>query len=129
MFTLLLGLIQKLKKSKVDKIPGMGLSTNDFTNTDKINLEYLSSNFTRGISETLLVQNNRITLSYKPKNNLILNFSMVRNLDTITGVSYDIPVIVDFNDSEEKTFVLMPNFSGQFDNKNVSIQYFYDSNI
>lgn len=71
-------------------------------------------------SEVILVADNKITLTQEPKSGCILNFSTVRHTDN-NYVSYDIPVTL----ISGKEFQLHPNFSGEFDGKNVSVQYPY----
>ena len=61
MFALLLGLIQKLKRTKVDKIPGMGLSTNDYTNEEKLKLQNLIS-YQLVTTQKIQIINNTIEL-------------------------------------------------------------------
>jgi hypothetical protein len=63
MFGILIALIQKLKKSKVDKIPGMGLSTNDFSDSYKNTLDSLTSTSIKlEVSEKILIEDNSISL-------------------------------------------------------------------
>lgn len=62
MFGVLLSLILKLKKSKVDKVSGKGLSSNDLT--DELKERLLSLNNTKLItSSKLLIENDSITLT------------------------------------------------------------------
>lgn len=84
----------------------------------------ISQGGAEGIMEVLTVIDNKIVLSHSPKNGLILNFATVRHTDA-NLVSWDIPVIKDNTDVTGKTFTLSPDTTGQFDNKTVSVQYFY----
>ena len=73
-------------------------------------------------TEVLTVSSDAITLTYAPKSGMILNFYTVRNIDD-NGVASDIPVTIDGNDN--KKLNLHPDNSGDFDDKDVTVQYFY----
>lgn len=73
-------------------------------------------------TESLVVFADKITLDFKPKDGMILNFATVRHVDA-NGVAYDIPVVNDVSDLTGKTFILSPDTTGQFDTKSVVVQY------
>ena len=73
-------------------------------------------------TESLVVIADKITLDFKPKDGMILNFATVRHVDA-NGVAYDIPVVNDVSDLTGKTFILSPDTTGQFDTKSVVVQY------
>lgn len=73
-------------------------------------------------TESLMVAADKITLTHKPKDGMILNFATVRHVDA-NGVAYDIPVVNDVSDLTGKTFILSPDSVGQFDTKSVVVQY------
>lgn len=75
------------------------------------------------ITETLVVADNKITLTHEPKNGVIFNFATVRHVDE-QMISYDIPVTVTAT-AGNKEFILSPDTSGQFDSKSVMVQYAY----
>lgn len=76
--------------------------------------------------ESVLVNNNRVVLSFAPKNavNGILNFSTVRYIDA-NGVAYDAPVSLDATDVTGKTFIVSVDVSGEWDTQSVQVQYLY----
>ena len=73
------------------------------------------------VTEVLTVASDSITLGHAPKNGVIFNFSTVRHTDA-NFVSYDIPVSVG---SSANVFNLAPNSAGEFDGKDVVVQYAY----
>lgn len=73
-------------------------------------------------SESVEVDVNTIVLANKPVGGVILNFATVRNI--ADGVATDVPVVIDGTDATGKTFTLQPDVSGDFDNLNVTVQYF-----
>lgn len=73
------------------------------------------------VTEVLTVDADSITLGHAPKNGVIFNFSTVRHTDS-NFVSYDIPVSVG---ASANVFNLSPNSSGEFDGKDVVVQYAY----
>ena len=75
-------------------------------------------------AQSLVVTSDKIVLANKPKDGLILNFGTVRHVDA-NGVAYDIPVMVDGTDASGKTYTLLPDSVGQFNTKNVQVQYPY----
>ena len=75
------------------------------------------------ITEVLSVTADKIVTTYVPKNGMVFNFATVRHTDE-SFVSYDIPVITT-GGSDGKEFQLYPNSTGQFDGKDVIIQYAY----
>lgn len=75
-------------------------------------------------TETLVVASDKITLTHAPKNGVVFNFATVRNTDTTTNVTYDIPVAVTATAGGQE-FQLYPDTTGQFDGKSVVIQYAY----
>lgn len=74
------------------------------------------------ITESLLVTADQITTTYAPKNGVVFNFATVRYTD-INFVSYDIPVTLV--GGQTNVFNIHPNTTGEFDTKNVLIQYAY----
>jgi len=75
-------------------------------------------------SESVTVSGDTIVLSQVPISGMILNFATARNTDS-NGTVTDIPVVIDTSDNTGKTFTLQPDNSGDFDGKNVVVQYIY----
>jgi hypothetical protein len=77
------------------------------------------------VTETLLVTSDRITLSKAPKDGCIYNYATARG--NIDGLSYDIPVAYDSTAdgtaNAGRVYILSPDAPGDFDGKNVVIQY------
>jgi hypothetical protein len=78
--------------------------------------------------EMLTVKNDKIVLTNRPKQDIVLNFSTVRYVDTANNVTYDIPATMDNTDASGLTWKISPDSSGQFDSKSVMIQYDYVAN-
>lgn len=76
------------------------------------------------VTEIQNVASDKITLNHIAKNNMIFNFSTVRHVDG-DMVSWDIPV-TNISGAE---YQLHPNYTGQFDNKPVMVQYAYVSDV
>ncbi len=74
------------------------------------------------ITETVTVSSDTITLANAPKNGVISNFTCVRNIDE-NGVASDIPTTA--SDDDELVFNIHPDSAGQFDDKDVMVQYAY----
>lgn len=73
------------------------------------------------VTETLTVNMiGQIVLQHAPA--VILNFGTVRHID-VNGIAYDIPVQFDGTAPGNKTYLLMTDTSGQFNNESVVIQY------
>lgn len=75
-------------------------------------------------SEMRLVDANKIVLSFAPKDGMIFNFGTVRFIDT-DGTASDIQVVVDSGDLSGKTYTMAGDSTGQFDGKQVAVQYPY----
>lgn len=75
-------------------------------------------------TESLTVTADKIVLTETAKDGMILNFATVRHIDG-NGIAYDIPVSKDGADATGKTFILAPDVSGEFDTKQVLVQYPY----
>ena len=73
------------------------------------------------VTEVATVASDSITLAHTPKNGVIFNFATVRHTDA-NFVSYDIPVAVG---ATANVFNLSPNSAGEFDGKDVVVQYAY----
>lgn len=73
-------------------------------------------------TESLTVTADKIVLTETAKDGMILNFATVRHIDG-NGIAYDIPVSKDGADATGKTFILAPDVSGEFDTKQVLVQY------
>lgn len=73
-------------------------------------------------TEVLNVVADKIVLTHAPKNGMIFNFATVRHTDA-NYVSYDIPATITLVGESE--FQLHPNVAGEFDGKNVVVQYAY----
>ena len=73
------------------------------------------------VTEVTAVASDSITLAHTPKNGVIFNFATVRHTDA-NFVSYDIPVAVG---ATANVFNLSPNSAGEFDGKDVVVQYAY----
>lgn len=73
------------------------------------------------VTETLTVSNiGQIVLQHVPA--VILNFGTVRHIDA-NGIAYDIPVQLDGTAPGNKTYLLLADTAGQFNNESVVIQY------
>jgi hypothetical protein len=70
-------------------------------------------------TETVIVVDDQITLSFAPKNGIVFNFTCVRHVD-VNGVAYDIPTTPT---ADAKVFNIHPDASGEFDTKSVTVQY------
>lgn len=79
---------------------------------------------TRYMSESRVVSGDSIVLSYAPKDGMVLNFGTVRFID-VDDTAADIQVTVDGTDATGKTYTLAGDTAGQFDGKQVTIQYPY----
>jgi hypothetical protein len=77
------------------------------------------------IIESLIVQNDKIVLTYPPKNgvNGILGPATVKHIDA--GVMSEAPVTKDNSDATGKTFIVALDYPGQWDFNSVLIQYLY----
>lgn len=75
------------------------------------------------VTEVKAVTADKITLTHAPKNGMIFNFATVRHTDA-NFVSYDIPVTITAT-AGGKELQLYPNTTGEFDTKNVTVQYAY----
>lgn len=79
---------------------------------------------TRYMTESRVVAGDSIVLSFAPKDGMVLNFATVRFID-VDDTAADIQVSVDGTDATGKTFTLAGDSAGQFDGKQVTIQYPY----
>ena len=75
------------------------------------------------VTEVKVVTADKIALTHAPKNGMIFNFATVRHTDA-NFVSYDIPVTITAT-AGGKELQLYPNTTGEFDTKNVTVQYAY----
>jgi len=82
--------------------------------------DLVKTNMATPVTEKLTVTGDDIVLTNAPYNGVILNFSIVRAYDAI-GLVHDIPVMADADDPTK--YKLLPNYDGQFDGKDVFIQY------
>ena len=73
-------------------------------------------------SESLVVAADKIVLTFKPKDGMVLNFGTVRHIDA-NGIAYDIPVVADGADVTGKTYILSADTAGQFDTMSITVQY------
>ncbi|MGI9211765.1 MAG: hypothetical protein ACR2HF_04775, partial [Methylococcaceae bacterium] len=76
--------------------------------------------------ESLTVASNKIVLTKAPKAGLngIMNFGTVRYVD-VNGIAFDAPVLADGTDATGKTFIVSVDASGDWDGKQVQVQYLY----
>lgn len=74
--------------------------------------------------ETLTVADDKIVLSFAPKDGLagISNYARVCYIDG-NGSAFEAPVAPDISDSSGKTYIISVNNSGQWDGLGVQVQY------
>ena len=114
--------ISNLLSGKVNKVTGMGLSTNDFTNALKTKLDNLSNyddtdvkaNIAKMAEQTAL---NRSTLGYQRKNLLMNNCSSKTINGVISTTNADGSVTLSGTNSLGKDFVLFVNLSTGLNNQ------------
>ena len=102
------GNVQALLDSKVDKVSGKGLSTNDYTNEEKTKLAGIAQGATNVIvdsnlstSSTNPVQNKVVAAELNKLNNLVGSTSVKSQIDTALATVTDliIPITVEEIDS------------------------------
>lgn len=111
MFGVLLSLILKLKKSKVDKVLGKELSTNDFTDSLKTKLESLNS-YKLITTEKILIIGNKITLPTQAFGDCIFNMAKVFD-DLDNQVYYEFSCIINTS-GEEGIFDIEDNLDKKY---------------
>lgn len=76
-------------------------------------------------TESLVVASDKIILSFKPKDGMVLNFGAVRITDGDTGAADDVYVTVDNTDASGKTYTILSDVAGEFNGKSAVVQYPY----